>query len=473
MMAPSTSTTSMNPHARATSGSRAPRSLPHAPARRSLFPFRRLLVASMASTTLTMQTDAELKAAADAKAKAQLAVIRQKVADARARAFEEAKSGTDPNPRRHASASGVEFDENATAAVTDNGKSVDFRVHMECEFGDGVLVCGSTDQLGNWNTDHALRLEWSEGDVWTANTSMSPEEIERAELKVVRKYADGRVEWADGENESIATRQTQHSFANKETPAFQNSMAQEDAAAAAVANARHRAEQQVSRRREAEQRAQAFAAAKEAFAQNPESAGYAPAPVQPAAAAASFNNASSARHIPDFNAPAPAAPQGAYAQERAGIAAKKAAEAEARRQAYAAARGMVYKAAEEAHLQQDVQGYSQVRDAIQSMRREEAKPRAFAAAGEAKARADGMAYEQARAEIKTIRQKDAEARMRAYQEARGVVAAAPAPPAVAHQQPRQQTTNNGDAESARAAIAAKRAAEAEARAKAYQAARGF
>jgi len=41
----------------------------------------------MASTTLTMQTDAELKAAADAKAKAQLAVIRQKVADARARAF--------------------------------------------------------------------------------------------------------------------------------------------------------------------------------------------------------------------------------------------------------------------------------------------------------------------------------------------------------------------------------------------------
>ena len=128
-----------------------------------------------------MQTDAELKAAADAKAKAQLAVIRQKVADARARAFEEAKSGTDPNPRRHASASGVEFDENATAAVTDNGKSVDFRVHMECEFGDGVLVCGSTDQLGNWNTDHALRLEWSEGDVWTANTSMSPEEIERAE----------------------------------------------------------------------------------------------------------------------------------------------------------------------------------------------------------------------------------------------------------------------------------------------------
>ena len=70
-----------------------------------------------------------------------------------------------------------------------------------------------------------------------------------------------------------------------------------------------------------------------------------------------------------------------YAQARAQIAARKQQEAEQRRHAWLAAKGVAYEAAHQAHAQADVQAYTTAREHVMSIRRQEAKPRAFEAGG--------------------------------------------------------------------------------------------
>jgi len=41
------------------------------------------------------------------------------------------------------------------------------RVHKKIEFGSGIWISGSTNFLGNWEKEKALRLQWTEGDIWT------------------------------------------------------------------------------------------------------------------------------------------------------------------------------------------------------------------------------------------------------------------------------------------------------------------
>lgn len=36
-----------------------------------------------------------------------------------------------------------------------------------CQFGHSIKVIGNIGDLGGWNVEESLRLEWSEGHVWT------------------------------------------------------------------------------------------------------------------------------------------------------------------------------------------------------------------------------------------------------------------------------------------------------------------
>ncbi|GBF97310.1 hypothetical protein Rsub_10001 [Raphidocelis subcapitata] len=45
---------------------------------------------------------------------------------------------------------------------------VAFSIHYRCAFGEAVHVCGSHEALGAWDPSRAVRMEWTQGDTWTA-----------------------------------------------------------------------------------------------------------------------------------------------------------------------------------------------------------------------------------------------------------------------------------------------------------------
>ena len=125
-----------------------------------------------------------------------------------------------------------------------------------------------------------------------------------------------------------------------------------------------------------------------------------------------------------------------------------------------------------------------------SIRRQEAKPRAFEAAGQAKATGDDTAYAMARAQLQVIRQKDAEARAASFLAAKDGTPGGTTvvTPASAAESPRSRSRSHSHSQSqkeadrmakqaqyaqARAEIAARKARDAESRRAAYMAARGF
>lgn len=56
--------------------------------------------------------------------------------------------------------------------------NVEFVVqHWELDFGDGVRLVGSAPELGNWDPDHGLVLEWREGHNWAALAQLPPGEF--------------------------------------------------------------------------------------------------------------------------------------------------------------------------------------------------------------------------------------------------------------------------------------------------------
>ena len=51
---------------------------------------------------------------------------------------------------------------------------VRFSVARELSFGESMMLVGSTDEVGAWDTDEGLALDWHEGDVWTGSVTLAP-----------------------------------------------------------------------------------------------------------------------------------------------------------------------------------------------------------------------------------------------------------------------------------------------------------
>lgn len=45
---------------------------------------------------------------------------------------------------------------------------VSFKCHKSVHYGEALAVVGAGPELGNWNVQHALKLDWHDGDVWVA-----------------------------------------------------------------------------------------------------------------------------------------------------------------------------------------------------------------------------------------------------------------------------------------------------------------
>ena len=54
----------------------------------------------------------------------------------------------------------------AAAAVYEAPVRVSFAMPYRCEFGQNLCLIGSTLDLGGWDTQRCVNMQWTAGDVW-------------------------------------------------------------------------------------------------------------------------------------------------------------------------------------------------------------------------------------------------------------------------------------------------------------------
>jgi len=87
--------------------------------------------------------------------------------------------------------------------VSGKNMALRFCVHVPCEFGDNVQICGNVDQLGMWDPQRSLPLTWSDGDLWSADIAIDEADVSECEFKVVVACRDGTYSWEAGANQRI------------------------------------------------------------------------------------------------------------------------------------------------------------------------------------------------------------------------------------------------------------------------------
>ncbi|KAF8064654.1 DED1 [Scenedesmus sp. PABB004] len=84
----------------------------------------------------------------------------------------------------------------AAAAAAPGAVAVTFRVRASAAWGERVWLVGDAPALGSWDTSRALRLRWSEGDVWRATAEFQAGAALR--YKAVLQRGDGTWKWQSG-----------------------------------------------------------------------------------------------------------------------------------------------------------------------------------------------------------------------------------------------------------------------------------
>lgn len=80
---------------------------------------------------------------------------------------------------------------------------VNLGINYHCEFGQQVVLVGSSERLGNWRADSGLAMQWNEGDDWTIDLDLPVEDGTAVEYKYVIRGPHGDVTWKPGSNYDI------------------------------------------------------------------------------------------------------------------------------------------------------------------------------------------------------------------------------------------------------------------------------
>jgi len=70
---------------------------------------------------------------------------------------------------------------------------VRFTAQVDLAFGEDLYLCGSSPSMGSWGLDHAVKMTWSSGGLWTAEMVL-PCGVS-IEFKVVRRGQGGSPQW--------------------------------------------------------------------------------------------------------------------------------------------------------------------------------------------------------------------------------------------------------------------------------------
>lgn len=72
------------------------------------------------------------------------------------------------------------------------------RVSSQLPFGDTFVLVGDHENLGAWDPEQGLAMQWTEGDVWQVSAALPRDQ--RVEYKLVRVCRDGHAHWMQGDN---------------------------------------------------------------------------------------------------------------------------------------------------------------------------------------------------------------------------------------------------------------------------------
>ena len=86
-----------------------------------------------------------------------------------------------------------------------NNKQITFQIRLAYETlpGEEVFIYGDNNDFGNWHPN--FKLYWSEGNIWTADYTIS-ESIEFVKFKFVVRSSNHSEKWEEGENRLLSTK---------------------------------------------------------------------------------------------------------------------------------------------------------------------------------------------------------------------------------------------------------------------------
>ncbi|CAK0784239.1 hypothetical protein CVIRNUC_007443 [Coccomyxa viridis] len=106
-------------------------------------------------------------------------------------------------PARHNASKGL-YPDGCAAQQIHHEARISLCVNYHCEWGQQVVLVGSSQRLGNWQADDGLEMQWNEGDVWTIDLDLPLENGIDMEYKYVIRGPDGHITWKPGSNYNIA-----------------------------------------------------------------------------------------------------------------------------------------------------------------------------------------------------------------------------------------------------------------------------
>jgi hypothetical protein len=82
-------------------------------------------------------------------------------------------------------------------------RKIIFNIYYNTIFGQEIGISGSNEQLGNWDKNRILFLNWSEGNKWEGELDLDEDNLEDFEFKFVLCQNKNIIFWEPGENNNV------------------------------------------------------------------------------------------------------------------------------------------------------------------------------------------------------------------------------------------------------------------------------
>ena len=104
---------------------------------------------------------------------------------------------------------------NITPSNNNNNNKIEkivFEMKFQTQMGQELGILGNLNELGNWNQDNALRMQWTDGNIWKKEIEGENDNIEYKFIFIV----NNRVQrWEDGGNRILNLKEIKEKIKNE------------------------------------------------------------------------------------------------------------------------------------------------------------------------------------------------------------------------------------------------------------------